>query len=393
MVERELYMERIRSLIDKDLIKVITGVRRSGKSYFLNLIKEELKEQGIKEENIIIINLERGPYRKIKTTDELDEVVVELTKNLNGRIYLLFDEIQNVKGWETLINSYRLDYDCDLYITGSNSNLLSGELATNIAGRYIEIKIYPFSYKEALLANPNLSFKEYMTYGGFPYIQFLDKYEKDNYLDMLYDSIIRKDIINRCNIRNPDIIDRLIIFLMNNIGQTFSVQTTFNVLKNEKREISKDTLYNYLKCLEDACLIHKVRRENIKGKNLLRFSEKYYFIDWGFNEALFGDNKKYISQILENIVYIEFLRRGYKVTIGKLKDKEVDFICRKHGRKLYVQVSYILESEKTLEREFNPLLEIKDNYEKIVISTDSFDMSQKGIKHLNIEDFLLSDDY
>ena len=393
MVERELYMEKIRSLMDKDIIKVITGIRRCGKSYFLNQIVEEIKKTGVLEENIILINLESGKYNFIQSREELDDIIYNKVKNLQGKVYLLFDEIQNVPDWQISINSYRVDYNCDIYLTGSNSKLLSGELATYIAGRYIEIKMYPFSFKESLLLNSDLTFEEYLLYGGMPFIQNLEAADKLNYLELLYDSILIKDIVYRHNIKNIDLLKRILNYLVDNIGREFSVQNTFNVLKSEKRTVTKDLIYNYLNYLQEAMLIYKVSREDLKGKKLLKFNEKFYFSDWGFNEAIFRNNKLYIAQILENIVFVEFLRRGYKVTVGKLRGSEIDFVCRKNNNCVYVQLSYLLASDETLEREFKPLLAIRDNYEKIVISMDKIDMSRDGIKHLNIEEFLLSEDY
>lgn len=393
MVERELYMEKIRSLMDKDIIKVITGIRRCGKSYFLNQIVEEIKKTGVFKENIILINLESGKYNFIQSREELDDIIYNKVKNLQGKVYLLFDEIQNVPDWQISINSYRVDYNCDIYLTGSNSKLLSGELATYIAGRYIEIKMYPFSFKESLLLNSDLTFEEYLLYGGMPFIQNLEAADKLNYLELLYDSILIKDIVYRHNIKNIDLLKRILNYLVDNIGREFSVQNTFNVLKSEKRTVTKDVIYNYLNYLQEAMLIYKVPREDLKGKKLLKFNEKFYFSDWGFNEAIFRNNKLYIAQILENIVFVEFLRRGYKVTVGKLRGSEIDFVCRKNNNCVYVQLSYLLASDETLEREFKPLLAISDNYEKVVISMDKINMSREGIKHLNIEEFLLSEDY
>ena len=346
--------------MDKDIIKVITGIRRCGKSYFLNQIVEEIKKTGVLEENIILINLESGKYNFIQSREELDDIIYNKVKNLQGKVYLLFDEIQNVPDWQICINSYRVDYNCDIYLTGSNSKLLSGELATYIAGRYIEIKMYPFSFKESLLLNSDLTFEEYLLYGGMPFIQNLKATNKLNYLKLLYDSILIKDIVYRHNIKNIDLLKRILNYLVDNIGREFSVQNTFNVLKSEKRTVTKDVIYNYLNYLQEAMLIYKVPREDLKGKKLLKFNEKFYFSDWGFNEAIFRNNKLYIAQILENIVFVEFLRRGYKVTVGKLRGSEIDFVCRKNNNCVYVQVSYLLASDETLEREFKPFVKLTD---------------------------------
>ncbi|MDR3291666.1 MAG: ATP-binding protein [Methanobrevibacter sp.] len=396
MIKRELYLKKIRSLIGKDVIKVLTGIRRCGKSSMLNLIIEELIEQGINKDNIILINFESAKYMNIDSSTKLNKLIKNLTKDLKGLIYLFFDEVQNVKNWEKSINSYRIDLDAEIFITGSNANLLSGELATLIAGRYIEIKIYPFSFKESLRLNKDADdkkfFTEYLKYGGMPLVLQLDQNEKIDYLRDLYNSIILKDIVHRNNIREVDLFDKLIKFLMDNLGRTFSAESISKFFKNENRIVSRDTIYNYLIHLQNACLIHKVQREDLIGKKILRINEKYYFTDHGFNETIAGKNIKNIGQILENIVYIEFLRRGYEIYVGKLNNAEIDFICKSYEKTIYVQVSYLLASEKTIEREFDPLLEIKDNYEKILITMDEVDFSQKGIKHWNIIDFLKSED-
>lgn len=396
MIERKEYMEKIEPFIDKDLIKVITGMRRSGKSVFLKHIIEKLKNKGIKEDNIIYINLESIKYKNIKKEEELDKIIIDKTKNIKGKYYLLFDEIQRVQGWENSINSYFASFDADIYITGSNSNLLSGELATYLSGRYIEVKLYPFSFKEALLMNKNKSeeevFKDYLKLGGIPYIFELEN-EKDKieYLERLYDSIILRDVIGRNNVRNIELLDRIINYIIDNIGRTFSAKNISDFLKHERRSISSETVYNYLNYCENASIIHKVKRENVLGKQILKTQEKYYLTDHGFKEVVFRNNIKSKSQILENIVYIELLRRGYKITIGKLYDKEIDFICKKRDELIYIQVCSTLDSEKTKKREFEPLLKIKDNYDKYIISTDDYDLSYNGIKHKNIIEFLKED--
>ncbi|MDR0912019.1 MAG: ATP-binding protein [Methanobrevibacter sp.] len=409
MIKRESYLKKIRPLINKDIIKVLTGIRRCGKSSMLKLIIEELKKQGINEENIILINFESGKYLNINSSSKLNTLIQNLTKNLKGTVYLFFDEIQNVENWEKSINSYRVDLDCDIFITGSNATLLSGEIATIIAGRYIEIKIYPFSFKEVIqlnkrkdnkeffnekeLFNEKKFFNEYLKYGGMPLVLQLNQNNKIEYLRDLYNSIILKDIITRNKIREIDLFDKLIRFLMDNIGHTFSAQSISKYFKNENRDVSRDTIYNYLIFLQRAFLIHKVQREDLIGKKILRVHEKYYFTDHGFNETLSGKNMEKIDQILENIVYMEFLRRGYEIYVGKINGNEIDFVCKTNEKTIYVQVSYILASKQTIERELNPLLKIKDNYEKIIITMDEIDFSQKGIKHYNIIDFLKSNDF
>ncbi|MDL2246785.1 ATP-binding protein, partial [Methanobrevibacter sp. OttesenSCG-928-K11] len=343
----------------------------------------------VHRENIILINLELKEFFHIKNIEDLDDFINSKIEGKQGKIYLFFDEIQEIKGWERLINSYYAEKKYDIYITGSNAKLLSGELATYLTGRYVEIKVYPFSYVEFLkyYSGENI-FNEYIKYGGMPSTLEFEGVEKFQYLSDLYNSILLKDIVKRNDIRDVDLLDRLTRFIMGNIGQLVSANSIVKYLKKDNVKVSINTIYNYLSYLEDACLINKVKREDLIGKKILNHSEKFYLTDLGFRQAIYGDNYKDIGQTLENIVYLELLRRGYEVTIGKLKDKEIDFVCKKGDLKIYIQVSYILAEESTINREFNPLLKIKDNYPKYVITTDQFDFSQNGVKHLNIDDFL-----
>ena len=392
MVNRELYMDKIRPLIDKDIIKVITGIRRCGKSYFLNLIIEELKNKGIKDENIILINFESIEYNSLKTKEELDELVLNLTKNISGRFYLLFDEIQNVEKWEKAITGYRVSFDCDIYITGSNSKLLSGEFATFLAGRYMEIKLHPFSFNEFLSYksgnDERESFQEYFKYGGMPFTLALDNQQKTDYLNDIYNSIVLKEVVEKYKLRDVNLLHRLILYLFDNIGNPFSVTNISKYLKHFDVGFSNNTIYNYLQYLEDALIISKLPREDIQGKKFFKLSEKYHVTDHGFITVLLGEKQQNIGGILENIVYMEFLRHGYEVSVGKIKNYEVDFICRKNKRKVYVQVCFQLASEEIEDREFRPLKLIDDNFEKFVISMDDFDFSRDGIKHLNMIKFL-----
>ncbi len=397
MIKRDLYLNKILPLIDLDLIKVITGIRRSGKSVMLTFIMEELKNRGVKDSDIIYINFESEQYQNITNKEELNNLILNLTKEKTNRQYLFFDEIQKVSSWEISINGFMVDLNCDIYITGSNSNLLSGELATYLTGRYMEIKIYPFSFKEILQLyneektetyNEKELFQDYINYGGMPVIFEMNQNYKLKYLEDLLNSILYKDIMNRYKINNPDLLDRLLRFIIKNVGHTFSANSISKYFKNEGREVLPKTIYNYLIYCENACLIHKVYREDLIGKKILKFNEKFYITDQGFRQSLNMNNAKDISQILENIVYMEMLRRGYKITIGKVHDKEIDFICRKNDEKIYIQVSYLLATKQIRNREFGELLKINDNYPKIVISMDEFDFSQEGIKHYNIINFL-----
>lgn len=402
MIKRELYLEKIRRLINTEPIKIITGVRRSGKTYLLHSIKEELIEQGISKENIFLISFESQKYNKIQNFRELDVCVNNLIKNTSGKIYLLFDEIQNIRDWEKSINSYRVDFDCDIYITGSNSELLSGELATLIAGRYFHIDVYPFSFKEFLqykkeinridIKNKELQlFNEYVKYGGMPSLQQVQDIDKFSYLEDIYSTILLKDIISRHNLRNAEILNRILTFIISNIGQPVSANGISKYLKHENLKVSADTVLNYLSFSQNACFIHEAKKENLKGKKVLKTNGKYYLVDHGFNQAIIGKDMENTGQILENIVYIELLRRGYDVKVGDINGKEVDFVCNKADRKIYIQVTYLLSGKETVNREFGSLRAIGDDYEKYVLSMDNLDFSNTGIKHMNIIEFLKND--
>ena len=400
MIKRELYLNQIGRLIDKDPIKIITGVRRSGKTYLLKSIQEELKSRGVADENIFLISFESMKYNKIENFNQLDECIIDLTKNTNGKLYLLFDEIQNVKNWEKSINAYRVDFNCDIYITGSNSELLSGEMATLISGRYYQINIYPFSFVEFVqykkeiekndVSNLEELFNEYVEYGGMPPIQQVATQDKYSYLGDIYNTILLKDIIARHNIRNTDMLNHILDYVIMNLGKNFSATNIAKYMKHEGRKISKDTILDYLLYSKNACFIHQAPREDIKGKKVLQHNEKYFLVDHSFYQVKYGDIEN-IGSILENIVYIELLRRGYDVKVGIINEKEIDFVCTKDKEKIYIQVSYQLNNDETIEREFSGLAQINDNFDKYVLSMDKLDFSRNGLKHRNIIDFLISD--
>ena len=402
MIKRDLYLEEIKKYMNKPIIKVITGMRRSGKSMILKLIQEELEKMGIVKENIIYMNFESLVFIDIKDFEALYKHIIKKTFNKKGKIYILSDEIQEVKGWEKAINSFLVDLDVDIYITGSNANLLSSELATYIAGRYIEIKIYPLSFQEYIdFASENnkktpLSideyFYQYLNFGGLPGIHIFNynKEEIYQYLADVYNSILLRDVIARNNIRDIELLERVVLYIMDNIGNTFSAKSISDFLKNQGRKLSIETIYNYLKALENAFIISKVQRYDIKGKNILETQEKYYLSDLGFRNAKLGYQSNDISSYLENIIFLELLRRKYKVNVGKKNNKEIDFIANLRDENLYLQVTYLLASPETIEREFSPLKAIKDNYPKMVLSMDNLSESNiEGIKRKRIIDFLL----
>lgn len=400
MIKREFYMEKIRPFIGKDLIKVLTGVRRSGKSVMLELIRAELLAQGASPEQFISINFEDTDNYGLCTSEVLHQHICEKISTVDGRAYLFLDEIQEVASWEKCINSLRVKFDCDIYITGSNAKLLSGELATYLAGRYVEIVVYPFSFLEFMesyhtvfpgAATPDC-FKQYIAFGGMPFLINLDFQPQPctQYLKDVYNSVVLKDVCKRNSIRDIDLLERIVSYVMANVGQPFSATSISKYFKSEGRAVSAETVLNYIKACEEAFLFYRVRRQDLVGKKILSVSEKYYIVDHGLREAVYGKNNRDINQILENIVFMELLHRGYNITVGKVNTEEVDFVCERQGTLMYVQVSYLLASPETEKREFGSLQSIRDNYPKYVVSMDDFDMGRDGIHHLNIRDFLVS---
>lgn len=403
MIKREIYMKKIRPFIGTDLVKVVTGIRRSGKSVMLELIKQELISGGVSPAQIISINFEDMSYSHLQNAKALNEEITKRAKDIDGKVYLFFDEIQEVKDWEKCINSFRVSLNCDIYITGSNAKLLSGELSTYLGGRYVEFVIYPFSFGEFIElyrtvktdATKEECFKKYLLLGGMPYLSNI-KYEdapSKLYLNDLFNSVQLKDIVKRNKIRDVDLLQRIISYVIANVGTTFSATSLSKFLKNEQRTVAPETILNYIKHCCDAYLFYQVKREDLQGKQILTSNEKYYIADHGIRQAVFGGNMRDINLILENIVYLELLRHGYNVTVGKAGDKEIDFVCDKQGEKLYVQVAYLLASEETINREFDVYKSIPNNFPKYVVSLDEFDMSRDGIKHCNIRDFLLMDEW
>lgn len=404
MIKRELYLKKIRNFIDKPVIKVITGMRRSGKSMILKLISQELLERGILSQNIIYINFESLMFSDLTEFKTLYNYIIEKSQTLTGKVYILLDEIQEAEHWEKAVNSFMVDLDCDIYITGSNANLLSSELATYIAGRYVEIKVYPLSFKEyidfAKIQNPQniLSneeyFEQYLQFGGLPGIHNFS-YDKSNiyqYLSDIYNSILLKDVVAKNNIRDVELLERIILYIFDNIGNTFSAKNVSDFLKSQGGKLSRETVYNYLKALESAYIISSVQRYDVKGKALLETMEKFYLTDLGFRHAKLGYRPNDIAGYLENIIYLELIRRKYTVNIGKLGTKEIDFIGTLENEKLYIQVTYLLASAETVEREFSPLKKIEDNYPKYVLSMDSLgEYNIDGIIRKRIIDFLLEE--
>jgi len=387
MVIREAYLSKIRPFIGKDIIKVLTGIRRGGKSVLLEQIRDEINSL-----NTVFLNFEDLGNQHLCEYNTFHDYVCEKISNSKDKFYLFFDEIQEVQGWEKAINSLRVKFNADIYITGSNSRLLSGELATYIAGRYVSFVVYPFSFTEFKTASAYYTLDDYIKYGGMPFLSSInyDSETSKNYLRDVFNSIILKDIVKRHNIRDVDLLERIISYALANVGKSFSATSISKFFKAEKRTAAPETILNYLKACEEAYLLYRLKSQDVNGKKLLKVNEKYYAADHGLREAVVGANLKNAEIILENIVGLELLRRGYKVYVGRTNEKEIDFVGEKDGDKLYLQVCYLLNEESTIYREFGSLLEVKDNYPKFVLYKESsFKGNYEGVPAVNIEDWLM----
>lgn len=399
MIIREAYISQIVPLIDKNLIKVLTGVRRSGKTVLLSQIQDYLLKNGRSKSQIINISLESKKNKKFKDGDVLYEYLISACEKLNAKAYIFLDEIQVVSGWEEVVSSLLVDIDCDVYITGSNSKLLSGELATLIAGRYIQIHVYPFTLSEAKqmleqngkFKSDEVLFQDYLKYGGLPMRFSLEEISLEAYLSDTYDAIVVKDIIQRNNIKDTNLLNMILAFLMDNIANPFSARSIVAALKQEGINTTVETVIAYIDYIKKAMVVYSAQRYDIKGKKLLTTNEKYYTVDLGLRNCVKASSEIDYNKLYENIVYLELLYRGYDVKVGKTDDYEIDFVAYKGSDTLYVQVCYILASTETVEREFGNLERIKDNYPKYVISGDLPDFSRNGIKHYNIIKFLLNE--
>lgn len=405
MIPRKTYLEQLREFIDKPQIKILTGIRRSGKSSALLLLKDELRKNGVEAEQIIYINLESFSFSELRAAVKLYEYVAGKVPQ-DKKMYLLLDEIQEVEHWEKAVNSFLVDFDVDIYLTGSNSHLLSSELATYLAGRYIEIPVYTLSFAEYLQfratyfpqekQDRKTAFVSYLRLGGFPVIHTANYSEETAYKVIydIYSSVILRDTVQRYKIRDIELLERVIKYAFDNVGNTFSGKNVADYFKSQQRKIDINTVYNYLHALVGAFILYQTPRYDIKGKEILKTQEKFFLSDVGLLYATMGYKDRNISGILENIVFLELKRRGYKVFVGKYDDKEIDFIAERQGEKIYVQVAYKIESEQTAMREFSTLLNIKDQYPKFVVTMDDFwKESVEGIKHFHISDFLLDTGY
>jgi len=387
MYKRQKYIDRIIPFVGKPVIKVITGMRRTGKSIIMMQLVDHLKESGVRSEEILYINMESLNNSRFLDIHELHRFVREQKTKAGGKISLFIDEVQEIPDWEKVVNSFFADDDADIFITGSNSKLLSGELATLLTGRYVEFNVYPFVFSEfsALLNNgkgTDYTFNEFLKYGGMPGIHHIE-FEQSNiyqYLSSIRDSVVLKDVIKRNNIRDIDLLDKIMRFVFDNAGNILSSRKIADYFKSERRSVGHETVLNYLNYLESAFIIKRVPRYDLKGKKLLETNEKIYLTDIGFSHSLFGYREKNINSYLENIVFIELLYRGYDVKIGKLDDYEVDFIAEIAGERIYIQVSYLLTDETVRARETRPFYKIQDNFPKYILTMDSIpESSEDGI--------------
>ena len=402
MITRKLYLDQLVKFMDKPFIKVITGLRRSGKSSLLILLKDLLLKKGVQPEQVLYINLESFLFSELEDAGKLYSYIVAAV-NTEVKFYLLLDEIQEVSNWEKAVNSLMVDFNCDIYITGSNSRLLSSDLATYLTGRYIEINVYPLSFAESIdfrshyssesVPNRYTAFEQYIRMGGFP-VLYTANYDIETAWKMVYDiysSAILRDTVQRNNIRDVELLERVVKFVFDNTGNRFSSKNVADYFKSQQRKIDLNTVYNYLNALESAYIIYRIPRYDVKGKEILKTHEKYFVGDQAFLYAMSGYRDRYIAGVLENIVMLELLRRGYKVYTGKSGESEIDFIAENGTSKIYIQVAYRITEQSTIDREFKPLLEIKDHYPKYVLTMDTLWKDNiEGIRHQHIADWLIT---
>lgn len=403
MFDRPLYVDRIMAFVDAPFIKILTGVRRCGKSTILKLIMKRLvEERGIAPEQIVSYRFDSMEYDGYSAREMYALLKGALAPQ--RRTYLFLDEVQEIEGWEKMVNSLATDFDVDIYLTGSNSRMMSSEIATYLTGRYVAFRIYTLSFGEYLffkshyaeVGDPKQELAEYVRLGGFPgtHLQAYSQDEVYTIVRDIYNSTVFSDIVRRNQIKKVDQLERVVKYVFNNVGNTFSASSISAYLKSERRSLDNETIYSYLDKLESAYLLHRCSRYDLRGKAILKTQEKFYLADVALRYSVLGYNEDSVAASLENVVYLELLRRGYEVYIGKTPDGEVDFVATRQGEKLYVQVTQEITSEKTEKREYERLLEIHDNYPKYVLLTNDFaGGNHEGIQTMHVADFLLSDAY
>lgn len=403
MIDRPLYVDKIMAYTDTPFVKILTGVRRCGKSTILKMIMERLKtERHIPNERIISCRYDSMEYVDLTAKDMYAQLKSRLSKK--GKTYLFLDEVQEIEGWERVVNSLASDFDVDLYVTGSNSRMMSSEIATYLTGRYISFRIFTLSFGEYLMfkrqyapvGDAKTELTNYVRLGGFP-ATHLQAYSQDEVYTIvrdIYNSTIFSDIVRRSQIRKIDQLERIVKYTFNNVGNTFSAKSIADYLKSEHRALDNETVYNYLEKLEKAYLLHRCIRYDLQGRELLKTQEKFYLADVALRYSVLGYDADSVAASLENIVYLELCRCGYTVNVGKTEGGEIDFVAERQNERLYVQVTQEIRSEKTAKREYERLLEIHDNYPKYVLTTDSFaGGNYQGIRTMHIADFLLSTEY
>lgn len=403
MIDRPLYMDKIMAYTDTPFVKILTGVRRCGKSTILKMIMERLKtERHIPDERIISCRYDSMEYVDLTAKDMYDQLKSRLSTE--GKTYLFLDEVQEIEGWERVVNSLASDFDVDLYVTGSNSRMMSSEIATYLTGRYISFRIFTLSFGEYLMfkrqyapvSDAKTELTNYVRLGGFPatHLQAYSQEEVYTIVRDIYNSTIFSDIVRRSQIRKIDQLERIVKYTFNNVGNTFSAKSIADYLKSEHRSLDNETVYNYLEKLEKAYLLHRCIRYDLQGRELLKTQEKFYLADVALRYSVLGYDADSVAASLENIVYLELCRRGYTVNVGKTDGGEIDFVAERQNERLYVQVTQEIRSERTAKREYERLLEIRDNYPKYVLTTDAFaGGNYQGIRTMHIADFLLSTEY
>ena len=402
MINRPMYVDKIMRYADAPFVKILTGIRRCGKSTILKMIMRELQKRGAADEQIVSYRFDSMEYEGMSAKEMFSDIKGHLC---NGKkTYLFLDEVQEIKNWEKVINSLAADYDVDIYVTGSNSRMMSSEIETYLTGRYIAFRIYTLSFSEYLtfkktyseVREPRDELAEYIRLGGFP-ATHLQRYSEDEIYTIvrdIYNSTVFSDIVKRNQVRKVDQLERIVKFAFDNVGKTFSAKSVSNYLKSEKRTIDNETVYSYLEKLESAYILHRCSRYDIQGKELLKTQEKFYIADTSLRYSVLGYTQTSVAAMLENVVYLELCRRGYSVNIGKTHDGEIDFIAQRQSEKIYVQVTKEISSQDTEQREYSRLLEIRDNYPKYLLTTDSFTGGNyEGIKTMHIADFLLCNEF
>ncbi|MBR4910543.1 MAG: ATP-binding protein [Clostridia bacterium] len=402
MIFRETYVKKIMAFTDTPFVKVLTGVRRSGKSTIMQMIMDELKKKSVPEGRIVSMRFDSMEYEGMTAKQLYDILKAKLSKT--EKTYLFLDEVQEINSWEKTVNSINTDFDVDIYVTGSNSRMMSSEIATYLTGRYVSFRIFTLSFAEylmfkkqyATLEDTHKELVNYIKYGGFPAIHLQEYPLEDAYTIVrdIYNSTIFSDIVKRSQVRKVDQLERVVKFVFDNVGKTFSAKSISDYIKSEHRTIDNETVYGYLEKLESAYILHRCSRYDLQGKELLKTQEKFYLADSAFKYSVLGYSDQSVAAMLENVVYLELLRRGYEVCIGKTQNGEIDFIATKQNDKLYIQITKEIKSESTEKREYERLLEINDNYPKYLLRTDDFaGGNYQGIKTMHIADFLLSDEY